>query len=528
MPQLGSIELGDSVDFVSSNYERNNTTSTYICTGAIAVYSDYYGNHLVLNPPITLISPSSFPITVLPGALFPIFTCRITPVAAGSFYYSVRMMATAGGTSRIGVVIEITGEAVTPPTKSLSIQPLSVLYPDTEINTDSQPRTISITNNGVSSTLPADAVISALTPASHYELIDPPTLPYTLPVGETLNLSLRFSPTSAGDKTEAYALTITSDVPQSPQYVAAVGYCFLIAVNALSGLDIDTLFAFAYGSGPTATVKLANSDDLNCEEIQQLNKLFDFGTPFEDKTITDIYFMYENLGITSLAATVNRRVISADVNYATEVSLVLGSNEADKKALYAGTHDYRADGNILEVALYKGASSGPISISEYLVQFLSGEKLKGGFTYPLLNPTSHIVDNLKTKSTFFFSSDEGVILTKYADADDLDCEEEAWLERLSVYELEGYEKAILRVWLKIEDKGESTMTITPSSPHGTNTPTNLTFGDEGVIDDILNIAYDICISGEMVKLKFSRAASSGAISILSYIPKIEQRGEVKE
>jgi hypothetical protein len=528
MEYIGNILVGEYKEWSTYALQSNQSTSTFTFDGSFDVYN-YATNTLLLTHVVTITKPASFPVSAIPNTYIPVFTYRFSPTVPGKYVYKIMQQYLASGDVTIRYKTSyVTFDAIEAPTLSLSVQPFSIVFPDTIVDGDSETRDVIVVNNGESSSVPADVSITALTLATHYELVGAPTLPYVMHVGDTLTLKLRFSPTSSGDKTDAHALTITSSAPQSPQYVAAVGYCYTTAINAISGFDTETLFAFAYGAGPTVVTKLADSDDLNCEEIQQLNKLFDFGLAGIDKVITDVFFMYENLGVASLAATVNRRVISADSNYSNEREVVIGSADADQRALSAKANGFLLDGQVLELALYKDANSGPISLVEMIIKYLVEEKLLGGYTLPLIGATSHIVNMENTNAVFFFATDVNVASAKRADPVDLNCEEAGYFERLSTFELDGQEKGIMRVWLKVEDKGSTTLSLTPSSPHGAVAADSNTFGGGAVVDDILNVAFNFIISGEMVKLRFDRAANTGAISIISYLPRVEPRGEVKE
>jgi hypothetical protein len=422
------------------------------------------------------------------------------------------------------------GDGAIAPTLALSVQPGKLVFPDTQIDEESEIQEITVANVSEDTSIPAIITISDLEIVDHFEFVDPPSTPFELAAGESVVLKVKFAPTAQGDHSDYDGVVITGDDPDSPHSVILVGYCFITAIDPVVGHDVDTLMAFAFGATPTVTVKEADSSDLDCEEIQFCNKAFYFDAPGLDKILTDFYMKYEDLGVATLKVKIERRMLRGDNVISQQKSISLGSAGADERPLLAQASGFLLDAEILHVVLYKDAASGPMSIVDFIYKYLLMEKLIGSTYLPrLTSGTGYVDPSSENALACFYVDSTGVTSAKKALGGDLNCEEDAYMEKLTTFSLDNLEKAIMRMWLKIEDLGQCTVSLTLTSPRGDDpeAPVEITFGGDAD-EEVLNAAFNVIYSGELINIRFDRAASEGPLSMLSYNTKFEPRGELVE
>jgi hypothetical protein len=129
----------------------------------------------------------------------------------------------------------------------------------------------------------------------------------------------------------------------------------------------------------------------------------------------------------------------------------------------------------------------------------------------------------------FFNSG-GVVSMLQADAEDLDCEEDASWTRQYDFKIVDAEKQLARLLLRYERLGPATVTVTYSSISPLNqSPVNTTRTFDAATDGLLrSILYDGSIAGEIIQLTFTCLADEGPVSVALYTMYVEPRGEYVE
>lgn len=484
--------------------------------------------NLEVTPPFAVVDPSSYPIDVAAGESIPSMIVRFSPVEANTYSnYEVRLLFNALGGPPLGYYyVTASGASTYSPPKLLSVQPTTVMFPDTKENENSSIKTVTVLATTLSGPISPSVTITTIDVDDQFELISPTTFPIVLAPGEAVTLQVRFTPDSVGNKSVADMLTINSDAENEPHLVAAVALAYDSAVSPVAGLDTGTMLAFA--SGDTVAVKFADEYDLNCEEIQEMSKVLDFGLSGIDKTITGVYLQYEDYGVANLAVTVLRRVKKEETTLTQLQAVQIGSTLENEKPLRDKAINYTLDAEFLELKIYKEADSGPFSLIELLLKYLLERKLRGSYTIPNIAIDGPSVGGYNsTNAALFFVNDSREVTVKTTDGTDLNCEEDAYWIKNTIFDADLREKSIMRLWSKVEDMGEATMSLQVTTPRMVADPVAVTFG---LLNDerVLNVAWNVIVSGEWLELKMSRAADSGKISMINYTSKIEPRGELVE
>jgi len=506
---------------------------------------------------------ATFPYTVNPHAMYPAVNVIFSPEEAIQysrwFQLIVYIPAHDGWAAMTlpDVSMFIYGLGVAVPITSLSIQPLSLVFPDTLVGANSSAKEILIINTSEKTTVPAPIQITGITCNNQFSLAENTSLPHTLQAGNSLLLHAAFSPQARGNHSTNEGLLITTDQGNNnnTEYrVAFVGYSYLTAIAPMSGFDDATLLAFAYGSigvdsnnnnnneEVVVSVKQADPDNLNTEEIQLTDKSLMFGESGIDKIITGLYFKYEDIGAASLAVTISCRTTKDDIEHTQQKGVVLGSNLADTLPLNARATGFTLDAETLRVRLYKDANTGPLSVIETTYQYLVEKKLVGSLTMPRVTDGVGILGTGSLDKTFaaFHTSTyvegnnnnnnnngyyTGNVACRLFNENNFNCEENVTFEKLTAFELDVQEKAVMRTWLRCEDIGASNMILDIISPHNNSSAnSNATFGNNS--GDILTVPFDTIVSGELLKFQFSHNANTGPLSITGYIAKVEPRGEL--
>jgi len=403
-------------------------------------------------------------------------------------------------------------------------------FPDTDKDSESAAQLVTIANVSEQGMIPVDVTITNITLATYFELVSTPSFPYTLGPGESLEIYVKFNPDgNAGDHSAAQGVTIASNDSGSPDYVAVSGYAYTTAIEAVSGFDKDTLLAFAFGSGPTVAVKEFDEDDLDCEEEQIVEKVHQLGDPALMKTITDFFFKYEDLGVATVVIKVWKKLKSGDVLKSQQKSVSIGTANADEKPLFADVHGFTLDGQFLGLNLFKEASSGALSLIDEYIKFVLERPVLGSDRYPTgIDSTGIVYGDLNTLLCGF-ATDADVVTAKKVDSANLDCEEDAYFERLTEYGADGLEKAVMETWFKYEDFGPVTMILTLTNQRDvSHANVSVAFGSASANQDIHNVVFNSIFSGELMKYKFTREAAEGPLSIVRQTTHVEPKGELHE
>jgi hypothetical protein len=473
---------------------------------------------------------TAFSFQLAAGGSAPLSIVRFTP--AGEQFYLTHAAFSWGRpgaalAERFNKWVQFQGTGAETPTVALSVQPTLLHFPDTLYTSESDTQDVVVANVSAGTALPVPIVISAITPATNYAITNTPSLPLTLQIGESITLKVKFDPTTSGDLSSNQAVTITSDAPSSPDYVTANAYAYITAIETVAGFDVDTLLAFAFGPTPTVALKEVDESDLDCEEIQYMIKTLNFGIIGNDKTLTDIFFKYEDLGVATVALKAESKITNTQAVISQQKSVSIGTSGADERALQAKANEYTIDGEMIVVTLYKAASSGPFSLIEFYYKYMLERKVLGTRNYTRVTTGTSIVDLAESCLVAFVNEDTRATAVRRADGLSLNCEEDAYFDKLTDFALDGIEKALMRMWLKCEDLGEATVILSITTPHGSPDNVSNTFGGDAD-EDIVNVPLDVIFSGELVNIRITREADAGPLSIARYVAKIEPRGELVE
>lgn len=114
----------------------------------------------------------------------------------------------------------------------------------------------------------------------------------------------------------------------------------------------------------------------------------------------------------------------------------------------------------------------------------------------------------------------------------LNCEEAGSLVRLHDFNQPNVEKQLLRVRGHYEDLGVATITITAKTRRvgepDSIVQKSVSIGTVAADSWLREFIADLNIAGELIQLTISRAANSGPVNIVDYVPSFEPKGEVIE
>ncbi|KAJ3176268.1 hypothetical protein HK101_010463 [Irineochytrium annulatum] len=156
----------------------------------------------ISDPSWTLTTPINFPIQLQAKAPFPI-SLTFNPTAPGSYNAVLNLTVTANGIS-LYALASLHGAALANGA-NLVLQPNSIDFGGVVTGLTSNTATAIVLNDGSQ-----DLVVSSIDyPANTgpFSVLNAPKLPYTLPSGSTLTLSVKFTPTADGVYSDNVAFT---------------------------------------------------------------------------------------------------------------------------------------------------------------------------------------------------------------------------------------------------------------------------------------------------------------------------------
>lgn len=224
----------------------------------------------------------------------------------------------------------------------------------------------------------SDEWIVTVTPSegTEYELLVPPTFPFTLAPGATQPFDVEFDPTTVGYLLDTlYAVTDAGDVA-----CALEGVCLLIIPVAVCLNNELQVVVGGYGANGSAPAPLATeADNYNSDQVGLL--IFNgalWESPGMEKTIFRLGFYYENFGVATLTGTLNvfRPQQGADYIDSVPFSITFGTALADESTRYQEV-DVVATGEIITMSMARANSAGPVSIIGIIPYFEQrGEKVR--------------------------------------------------------------------------------------------------------------------------------------------------------
>lgn len=359
-----------------------------------------------------------------------------------------------------------------------------------------------------------DIVISGITCDSDFLLSGTPSFPVTLHPTDRLQFLVRFQPTTAGTKSVAHGVTVTTtEAGGTDYYVALSGVAWVtFSFLPLAGHDKDMMLSFAIGSSNTVAVKKADPYDLNCEEIQIAEKATDLGERGLSKSLARIYMLYEDLG----AATVYLQALTRLQN--AYQALSIGSSLADTAPVRASSQNV-IDGEILDIIIYKNANSGPLSLVDLIFKYEPDTTALGASGWAR-NVTSVTGLTPAVPDLLLGFITGTTVAVKKADSSSLDCEEAQSFERLYNMQMPGVEKSLYQLFMQYENLGVVAFTVAASSRTQTQSA-SVGAGTSGADSSIQTAIASGIVNDEYIKLKVSKAAASGPLSVTQMNLKFE-------
>jgi hypothetical protein len=178
-------------------------------------------------------------------------TCAIqvtfTPGSAGSKSATLTILSNSGRTdttTSTSRTVTLTGSGVATATASISVGPSSIEFGSVTVGQDSSTQTITVTSNGSGLALSIGTV--ALQTGTNFEILEEGTYctgASTVAVNSTCTITVRFSPTSTGSKSDVLRITSNSGLATSD------------STPTISTVNL-------YGTGPSATISLATGWNL--------------------------------------------------------------------------------------------------------------------------------------------------------------------------------------------------------------------------------------------------------------------------
>lgn len=143
------------------------------------------------------------------------------------------------------------------------------------------------------------------------------------------------------------------DLKQLGSWAYPTNVAFLQALQGVEG----ALFSFTDG-----TCKIADPDDLNCEDYQLLCKLYDYTIIGAEKALMNVWFKYEDMGAATAVLQLQSKRQVLD-----EVSVTFGTTENLRRVLQA-FWDVTISEEVIRMAIIRGGGSGPMSMLEIIHQ----------------------------------------------------------------------------------------------------------------------------------------------------------------
>jgi hypothetical protein len=343
-----------------------------------------------------------------------------------------------------------------------------------------------------------------------------PALNYTLTVGSTVNVGVKFTPSGTGyvDKTNGFI--ITSDATGSPLNVELAGTGY--AITSAFILNNSSVLALAAMGN---TVKQFSTTSLDTEELCQFTKLHNFEEPGVEKTFERFFLKYENLGVAAL--TVAATGLKGGSSQLKNGTLNFGNGAADSKVLETSL-ELIVDGELVEITVTKGISTGPVSIVEYQCKYLPWGQLLGTSSNPgtLASPAFILNNTLGWIAAF------GNTVKKF-DSTNLSCEEACSTDKLINLDLPTFEKTLFNVQVDYEDLGPATLTVQIFNRREPNSPINFTM-NLGInnSNEILREIANFQVTEEVMHVKFLTGVGPGPLSICGWNTQYEPAGEVRK
>ncbi|UTI65656.1 choice-of-anchor D domain-containing protein [Paraconexibacter antarcticus] len=216
------------------------------------------------DPMFSIVTGPTPPVSVAPGSQVT-YTVRFAPPADAGPGTHTATFSIASNDPSSPTTLGATGD-VGVPTFSLSTTHLAFGGVPVDNRTTPSSKTLTTTISNQSSCPGCDLTVTGLAisgpDAGDFALVSPPSTPYTVSAGNSLDLQVRFNPPIAGGRTAT--LTITTDDPSHPSFdVALDGTGLIPAIDAATAPLIfgPTVFTPACGTlcGSTLTEKLTNS-----------------------------------------------------------------------------------------------------------------------------------------------------------------------------------------------------------------------------------------------------------------------------
>ena len=238
---FGSVKTGSSksISITVTNIGSSNMTLSTIST---------------LSSQFTRTYTGTLPATIAPNGVFTI-TVTFAPTVAGTLNSSFSISTDASNGTVQTINVQGTGTA-----SVVNISPNLIAFGATAPGTTNN-MNMSVTNNGT-----ADVQILRFnSPSAPFNIANPPTTPYTLTAGSTLNVVIDFTPETAGAFSSSIGILFDSDVTTTFYTVTGLGQTsgssvsdieFQEAGAAVTSVDFGNVLP---GTSDVTTITLKNN-----------------------------------------------------------------------------------------------------------------------------------------------------------------------------------------------------------------------------------------------------------------------------
>lgn len=136
-----------------------------------------------------------------------------------------------------------------------------------------------------------------------------------------------------------------------------------------------------------------------------------------------------------------------------------------------------------------------------------------------------------TGSGLVFMTEWGTTL-KQMDPTNTNCEESSSLSRQYDFDTPGFEKTVLRIYTRLENQGNVTLTLLLTSTNGDNISKTQQIGVDQVYkvpaNKLQGFLWDLIANGEIITFTLTRSAGGGKLSMPLFGFLFSERGEIYE
>lgn len=289
-----------------------------------------------------------------------------------------------GNGVNLPVSIPLTANGVNAGTKVLVVDPLSWDFGSGKLGVASANKVFSVYNSGT-----VAVTVTGVTVNGPFEASGLPVFPIVLAPqvgfaeGGFFAFNGRYKGTAEGLQRQANGFVVASDAAAGAINVELTGTGYLITpVHTVEAINYETVLGFCTTPG-VAAVRTVDEGNLNCEEEASFKQVYDLQInsienpvmPQQEKTLLQVGFRYEDLGVCDVTMnTKSKRILvegdPAEVTSNTD-ALKLGTAAADSWP-YNKLGNTDQGNDMIEIEVVRAANAGAFSITEIFPRFQPG------------------------------------------------------------------------------------------------------------------------------------------------------------